>query len=108
MANPTLIGLANELLAWREGAHDVLGDWLEDNGFGRRFHRCGNLHTRVGVCLGLLRIGAIDASELVELELATREVQEVVVRWQVRLEHPMHGSEFADARDLWNRLREIT
>lgn len=68
-----LLGLINDLLDWREGAHEILGDYLEEQGLGRQFHRQGGLHTRVGVVRALLEIGAIEAETVLQLALPKDE-----------------------------------
>jgi len=73
VAESTLIELANALLEWQEGAHEVLGDWLEDRGFGRRFHQQGRLYWKSGVACALLQIGALEPDDVFKLRLNSRE-----------------------------------
>lgn len=68
-----LLGLINDLLNWREYSHEVLGDYLEESGFGRRLFEHGGLHTRVGVVRALINIGALDLDWVSELDLPTDE-----------------------------------
>lgn len=68
-----LLGLINDLLQWREHAHEILGDYLEEQGLGKRFHHQGGLHTRVGVVRALLNIGAISADSVHKLDLPEEE-----------------------------------
>lgn len=76
--NPLLLGLVNSLLNWEEHAHKILGDYLEEMGFERRFHQFGGLHSRVGVVRALLQIGALDQNSVQKLDLPSSEQKEAI------------------------------
>ena len=74
MSHDTLIELVNDLLAWRDGAHGVLNDWLEDHGFGSTFRNCGGIHRHDGIVLALLQIQAIQPLDVFELQISPNDL----------------------------------
>jgi hypothetical protein len=81
MSDKLLIELNNDLLNWREHAHEVLGDYLEEHGLERRFHDQGGLHSRIGVVRALLHIDAITPTCVRDLDLPREEQRAAVDRY---------------------------
>ena len=73
--DPTLVQLVDDLLHWRENAIVVLGDYLEDCGFERKFEQHGGLYSRIGVIRALLNVGVICPESMHGFDLPTEEAQ---------------------------------
>ena len=100
MTDKMLISLTNELLQWQDGAHAVLSDWLEDNGYGDTFRHRGGIHRHDGIVLALLELGAIGPLDVIALRMRPADMQ-------LALENFAAG-QFSDAQSDLRQAIELT
>lgn len=75
MDSSDFLALVNALLNWEEGAHELLGDYLEEAGYERKFHEQGGLYHQVGVVLALVNIGALRPEQIPLLQISESQRQ---------------------------------